>query len=138
MNQLKKERKLLLFIHLCLLKRVLTQHDECDEVTTNSRMTSIIISTPSVYTALQCEDKCFREASCDGFNFKPMGTNDKYAKCELFKAEKSLRFLFAKGFSSRWLDRAKVREKWASASYADFITLNLSGGQYMITRFIYD
>ncbi len=130
--------KLLLFIQLYLLKRVLTLHDECDGATADSRMSSIIISTPSVYTALQCEDKCFRKASCDGYNFKPMEKNDKYAKCELFNAKKSVRFSFAKGFSSRWLDRAKVREKWVSASYADFITLNLSGGQYMITRFIYD
>ncbi len=114
--------KLLLFIQLCLLKRVLTQHDECDEVTANSRMPSIIISTPSVYTALQCEDKCFREASCDGFNFKPIGTNGEYAECELFKANSSVTLSQANGFSSRRLNRTKIREKWVSASYANFIT----------------
>ena len=86
----------------------------CDGVQSNSRMLSDIVASPSVYTALQCEDKCFRAHFCDAFNFKQRAMNQKYSICELVKLNTTETLSTENGFMFKKINRTSTKEKWAS------------------------
>ena len=77
-------------------------------------MSGTVVSTPNVYTSLQCLDYCFRDSSCEGFNFKQRIEKGDYAECELVVLHAASRLNTEVGWMYMKADKAELRKKWVS------------------------
>eukprot|EP00112_Aurelia_sp_Birch-Aquarium-sp1_P025161 Seg823.7 transcript_id=Seg823.7/GoldUCD/mRNA.D3Y31 product="hypothetical protein" protein_id=Seg823.7/GoldUCD/D3Y31 len=86
--------------------------DNCNLTQKDKRMSGTVVSTPNVLTSLQCLDYCFRESSCEGFNFKPRVKEEGYAECELVTLNGGSRLDAEQGWMYMKADKAELRKKW--------------------------
>lgn len=105
----------LLFTAISVRNIYLKDTASCEDMMKNHRLEGMILRTKYVYTALQCQDQCFRANTCDGFNLCQNKTKNKQMICELIKFGDDARIVVEKFWAFQMLNRSELKINWVSA-----------------------